>query len=97
MKPPVRLSVINNAFQDNTGAAEFDVLVGTFDLIAKSYTMVRAQMVILFGPEWVEATEKQGQYRIKRIGQQRETRSIRYQMKSSIESLIVRRQQYRST
>lgn len=59
--------------------------------------MVNAQTAILFGPEWVEATEKQAQYRIKRIGQARETRSIRYQMKSSIEGLIVLRQQYRAT
>ena len=96
MKSAVRLSVINNDFQGNTGAPVFDVLVDTFDLIGKGYTMICVRTAILFGPEWVEATEKQAQYWIKRIGQSRQTRSIRYQMKSSIEGLMVQRQQCRS-
>lgn len=84
--------LVQKEFQGKGGKAKYDVLVGTYRLMGKVYTMAEARHVVLFSPIWLKSEEDQARFRVQRIGQVRETHSLRYVADQTIDTLVLRRQ-----
>ena len=84
--------LVASDFQGITGPSRFDVIVGTYPLMGRVYTMTAARRVVLFSPVWLEADEDQTRYRIKRIGQHNQTYALRYVARETVDQLVVKRQ-----
>lgn len=53
------------------------MLVGSYGLLSVGYTCTAARFVTIFDPEWLRRNETQGIARVNRIGQDRETMSLK--------------------
>ncbi|KAI9781816.1 MAG: hypothetical protein M1816_002166 [Peltula sp. TS41687] len=84
--------LVQKEFQGKGGKAKYDVLVGTYRLMGKVYTMAEARHVVLFSPIWLKSEEDQARFRVQRIGQVRKTHSLRYVADQTIDTLVLRRQ-----
>ena len=85
--------MVTSDFQGVTGPPRVDVIVGTYQLISRVYTMMTAaRRVVLFGPGWLKSEEDQARYRIKRIGQLKPTYALRYVARETVDQLVVKRQ-----
>ena len=85
--------MVQKDFQGIDGEPKYDVLVGTFRLMGRVYTMARARRTVLFSPIWVKTEEDQARFRVQRIGQTRETFALRYVADQTIDTLVLRRQE----
>ena len=85
-----------DAFQGDDPVLSFvTVLVGSFSMMGQGVTLTKAQVAVVWSPQWVSTTEEQAFGRITRIGQERETTYIRLLGSGTIDKHVYDIQQQR--
>ena len=90
VKAEMRHHIVKHSFQGLS--ATIDILVGTYRLIGRIFTMTESRRAILFSSTWLKADEDQARFRISRIGQTNEMLGVRFVADGTVGTLVVRKQ-----
>ncbi|MCJ1349374.1 hypothetical protein MMC31_007614 [Peltigera leucophlebia] len=91
-----RQRLTNEAFQGDDPVLSFvTVLVGSLTMMGQGVTLTKAQLAVVWSPQWTGTHEAQAFGRITRLGQDRETTCIRLLASGTIDKHVNDMQQQR--